>query len=96
LFHAPVEELAERTSPTTRQPEARDAKSCVFHAGASSLDEIALYVTLKGVEFEVLDPPEPADRLRVLAARMARAADRTAVGSCGQGSGLDQQGGGRA
>lgn len=94
LFHAPAEQLAERTSPTTGRLEPRDAQSCVFHAGASSLDEIALYITLKGVEFEVLDPPELADHLRALAGRMARAADRTGAGSPEPGSGLDQQDGG--
>jgi len=76
LFHAPLEAMAERTAPTAGRLEPRDAESCIFHAGAATLDEIAVYVALKGVEFEILDPPELADHVRALAGRLARAADR--------------------
>jgi predicted DNA-binding transcriptional regulator YafY len=76
LFHAPLERMAERTAPTAGRLEARDAESCIFHAGAATLDEIAVYVALKGVEFEVLDPPELADRLREIGGRLLRAAGR--------------------
>jgi hypothetical protein len=46
----------------------------VLHTGSDSLDELALYVAIKGFDFEVLDPPELVPVLRALADRMARAA----------------------
>ncbi|MEY9876252.1 putative DNA-binding transcriptional regulator YafY [Streptacidiphilus sp. MAP12-33] len=79
LFHAPLEALADRTSPTAGRLERRDDHSCLFHAGAASLDEIALHVALKGVDFEVLDPPELRTHLATLAARLTRAAAGTAT-----------------
>ncbi|MEH0545949.1 YafY family protein [Streptomyces sp. B21-105] len=77
LFHCPVEDLAERTSPTAGRLERYDDRSCLFHTGAATLDEIALHIALKGVDFEVLDPPELADHLRTLATRLTRAAAHT-------------------
>jgi predicted DNA-binding transcriptional regulator YafY len=72
-FHCPVEDLAERTSPTAGRLERYDDRSCLFHTGAATLDEIALHIALKGVDFEVLDPPELRDHLRTLATRLTRA-----------------------
>ena len=42
--------------------------------GSDWLGGLAVYVAEIGVEFEVLDPPEFVDRVRVLAGRFARAA----------------------
>jgi len=39
------------------------------------LDELALYVALKGFEFQVLHPPELAPVLLALSDRLRRAAD---------------------
>ncbi|NUP01578.1 MAG: WYL domain-containing protein, partial [Nonomuraea sp.] len=75
LFHAPMETVAPRTSPAAGRLEAVDADTCLFHAGSDSLDEIAAHVAAKGFDFEVLDPPELADVLREMSARLARAAD---------------------
>lgn len=75
LLHAPIEAIEKRLSPTmgvlTRQGDQR----CVLEAGASSHGQLGLYIAQLGVDFEVLDPPEFAAELRVLAARLARAAD---------------------
>ncbi|MEU6668155.1 WYL domain-containing protein [Streptomyces sp. NPDC046727] len=76
LFHCPWEALVERTSPTSGRLERYDDHSCLFHTGAATLDEIALHIALKGVDFQVLDPPELNDHLRALAARLTRAADQ--------------------
>ncbi|MEV1173509.1 WYL domain-containing protein [Nonomuraea sp. NPDC049784] len=73
LFHAPLDIVAEHTSPTAGRLEHRDADSCLFHAGGESLDKIALYVVLKGIDFEVLDPPELKHHIRALAHRLTRA-----------------------
>jgi hypothetical protein len=45
-----------------------------MHAGSDTLDLAAIYIGMLDVEFDVLEPPELADRLRHLAARYLRAA----------------------
>jgi len=74
LMHAPADAVAEQSSPTAGRLEAIDDHTCVLHTGSNSLDQLALYVGLKGVDFEVLDPPELVDHLRALADRLGRAA----------------------
>jgi hypothetical protein len=46
-----------------------------LHAGSNSLDELALYVAVKGFDFQVLDPPELVPVLRTLSGRLHQAAD---------------------
>ncbi|ROO85053.1 putative DNA-binding transcriptional regulator YafY [Actinocorallia herbida] len=75
LFHAPLVEMARLTSPSAGRLEALDDATCVFHAGSTSLTEFAVHVAAKGVDFEVLDPPDLVPVLRALAARLTRAAD---------------------
>jgi predicted DNA-binding transcriptional regulator YafY len=74
LMHVPIDVVADLASPTAGRLEAIDETSCVLHTGSNSLDTLALYVALKGVDFEVLDPPELIDHIRRLASRLARAA----------------------
>ncbi len=75
LFHAPLEEVAPRTSPAAGRLEAVDAGTCLFHAGSDSLREIAVHVAAKGFDFEVLDPPELRTVLREMADLLNRAAE---------------------
>jgi predicted DNA-binding transcriptional regulator YafY len=77
LLHAPLSVVAERSSPTAGRLEPVDDHSCVLHTGSNSLDELAIYVAAKGVEIEVLDPPELVEHLDVVASRLARAAGRS-------------------
>ncbi|SEE08934.1 helix-turn-helix transcriptional regulator [Ruania alba] len=46
---------------------------CEVRAGSDDLDFVLLHVALLGHEFEVLDPPDLADRAMDLAARLGRA-----------------------
>ena len=55
---------------------AVDAETCLLEAEVEWLDGLAVYLAGLGVEFEVVDPPELGDRVRVLAERFARAARR--------------------
>jgi len=73
-LHAPAQAVAERIPPTVGQIEADGERSCTLHTGAESLDVLAIYVTLIGAEFEVLDPSELAEHILVLAGRLTRAA----------------------
>jgi predicted DNA-binding transcriptional regulator YafY len=74
LLHAPIAEMARRVSPSAGMLETVDARSCLLHAGAPSLDALAVWMSLLGVDFEIRDPPEAREHLRRLAARAARAA----------------------
>jgi predicted DNA-binding transcriptional regulator YafY len=74
LFHAPADTVVDQTSPTAGRLEPVDEHHCVLHTGSNSLDALALYVGLKGVDFSVLDPPELAEQLRALGTRLTRAA----------------------
>jgi predicted DNA-binding transcriptional regulator YafY len=75
VLRAPVEVVGERLSPSVGLLETLDEGRCVLHTGAHSLDTLALWIALLGVDFEVLDPPELVDHLRTLGERMLRAAD---------------------
>jgi hypothetical protein len=43
----------------------------LLHTGSSSLDELALYVGLLGLRFQVHEPPELIAHIRELAARLS-------------------------
>jgi predicted DNA-binding transcriptional regulator YafY len=73
LMHAPLAVVAERSSPSSGRLEAVDEHSCLLHTGSHSLDELVIYVAIKGVDFEVIEPPELIEHVRVLADRLARA-----------------------
>jgi predicted DNA-binding transcriptional regulator YafY len=75
LFRAPLPDVAGHTSPTAGRLEAAGPDTCILHTGSNSLDELALYVGLKGFDFQVLDPPELVPVLRTLSERLRRGAD---------------------
>ncbi|GAA3391652.1 helix-turn-helix transcriptional regulator [Cryptosporangium minutisporangium] len=74
-LHVSVEIAAERIAPTTGTLEPIDEHSCTLRAGSNSLDELAIYVTTKGFDFQVHEPPELVDHVRTLAARLAAATE---------------------
>lgn len=53
-----------------------DAGHCEVRAGAQDLDFVLLHVALLGHDFDILEPPDLADRAQVLAERLAAAAGR--------------------
>ncbi len=58
-----------------------DANTCEYRGGDDNLAWLALRIAMLGVEFEVHEPPELAQHLRELAARLERA---TAGQPCGE------------
>jgi predicted DNA-binding transcriptional regulator YafY len=97
-MYAAAADVAQRTSPTAGRLEPVDARRCVLHTGSNSLDELALYVALKGFDFEVLHPPELIGVLRQLAERLGRAAGAGPPGADTRlpaGPGADHDGAGR-
>jgi len=76
LLHAPIAEMAKRISPSSGTLESAGPRACLLHAGAPSLDALAVWMALLGVDFEIQDPPEAIAHLRRLAERAARAAGK--------------------
>lgn len=74
LLAAPIETVKKQLSPTVGVLTRHDGKSCILETGAHSLGMLGLYIAQLGIDFHVLDPPELAAELRVLAARLTRAA----------------------
>jgi predicted DNA-binding transcriptional regulator YafY len=74
--HAPVAAMAERIGPWVGTLTSVDDRSCVLEAGADSLESMAAYLGLLGVDFTVSDPPELVAQVRILADRYATAAPR--------------------
>ena len=50
-----------------------DGEKCLLHTGAHSLDILSVHLALLGVDFEVHEPPELIENLRVLVKRLSRA-----------------------
>jgi predicted DNA-binding transcriptional regulator YafY len=73
ILHAPVQMAAERVPPAVGVLEAIDDSSCVLHAGAGSLDGLAMWIALIGFEFEVREPPELIEGIHRLVQRFSRA-----------------------
>jgi predicted DNA-binding transcriptional regulator YafY len=72
-LHAPVEQVRERAPARWGELEPIDARSCEYRTGDDDLDWLALRIAMLGVDFEVHEPPELAERLRSLARRVDRA-----------------------
>lgn len=68
----PREEAARLVSPSSGALEAVDDHSCLLRTGAASLDVLVLHVALIGVDFEVVEPVELTEHVRVLRDRLSR------------------------
>jgi predicted DNA-binding transcriptional regulator YafY len=71
---APVEQLLPRVPPHSGALEAIDADRCEYRTGDDNLSWLALRIAMLGVEFEVHEPPELTEQVRLLGARLRRAA----------------------
>jgi len=74
ILRAPLAEVSGRVPRWVGTLEPIDDHTCLLSAGADWLGGLAVHVAEIGVDFEVLDPPEFADRVRELAERFRRAA----------------------
>src|SRR5579871_1181464 len=74
LLHAPIAEMAKKVSPSAGTLESVDAGSCLLHAGAPSLDALAVWMSMLGVEFEIREPAAAREHLRRVGERALRAA----------------------
>ncbi|HEX6335563.1 MAG TPA: YafY family protein [Jiangellaceae bacterium] len=71
--HAPAEVVAERINPAVGTVQPVDEASCVLNTGADTVETLAIYLSLLGVDFTVTEPPELVTYLNELAGRYARA-----------------------
>jgi predicted DNA-binding transcriptional regulator YafY len=70
---APAEEVLARINPTVGVVESVDATTSVLVTGADSLEMVAVYVGMLGLDFRVTEPPALVEHLRTLARRYAAA-----------------------
>ncbi|MCK9794336.1 transcriptional regulator [Isoptericola sp. 4D.3] len=72
---APAEEVLGRINPAVGTVEALPDGRSVLVTGGDSVEVVAVWIGMLGLDFHVTEPPELVAHLRVLAARYARAVD---------------------
>ncbi|HTX37464.1 MAG TPA: YafY family protein [Bryobacteraceae bacterium] len=80
ILHASVEQAAERVPAVAGTLESLDEHRCLLHARSSSLDALTVHLAWLGFEFEVREPPELAECIRLVAARLNRACSTPIAG----------------
>ncbi|HEX4724963.1 MAG TPA: YafY family protein [Pseudonocardiaceae bacterium] len=73
LLHAPAEQITERVNTAVGLVEPVDEQRCVLVTGGNSIDSLAVHLGLLGVDFEILEPPELVEHVRLLGERYRRA-----------------------
>jgi hypothetical protein len=75
LIHASADYVKARL-PIPVTTESVDQESCIVELGSDAPHQLALYLGLLDVDFEVLDAPELAAAFNKLSDRYRRAAER--------------------
>jgi predicted DNA-binding transcriptional regulator YafY len=70
---APAEEVLSRINATVGVVEAVDERSCVLVTGADSVETIAVYIGMLGIDFHVAEPADLVEHLVTLSGRYSRA-----------------------
>ena len=70
---APVEEVLARINPTVGVVESVDSGHCVLVTGGDSIEIIAVYIGMLGLDFHVTEPPELVKQVALLGERYRRA-----------------------
>jgi predicted DNA-binding transcriptional regulator YafY len=73
-LHAPAERMAAAVTPVMGAVEPVDEGHCLFRTGADTLEVLARYLALLGVDFDVVEPAELRAEVRALGERFRRAA----------------------
>ena len=69
LVDAPAQEVLDRINPAVGVVETVDDGHCVLVTGADSIETVAVWIGMLGIDFHVNEPPELVEHLRVLARR---------------------------
>jgi predicted DNA-binding transcriptional regulator YafY len=72
ILHASAEEITSRLPSYWGAIEPIDAHTCRYTTGDEHLAWLATRIAMLGVDFEVVEPPELLEHLRVLALRLRR------------------------
>lgn len=76
-YQAPRDVVAPHFPPGSAQIEDDGADACIVTAGADDPERMALYFAMVDADFEILEPPEVAAAMTVVADRLRRSALRT-------------------
>ncbi|MEV0478959.1 DNA-binding transcriptional regulator, partial [Streptomyces prunicolor] len=79
----PLQEAAERISPSAGTLEADGPDACLLRTGAPNLDLMVIHVMMMGFDFEVLEPVGLTETIRTARDRLSRALDRHGRGGDG-------------
>jgi predicted DNA-binding transcriptional regulator YafY len=82
----PLEQAAERISPTAGVLEAEGEDSCVLRTGAASPDVLVVHLMMTGFDFEVLEPARLTEVMRAVHDRLGRSLARSAASAPGTGN----------
>ncbi|WP_443623164.1 hypothetical protein [Cellulomonas algicola] len=74
---APPDEVLARINPTVGTVEATDDGRSVLVTGGDSVEVVAVWIGMLGLDFHVEEPPALVAHVRVLAERYARAVPGT-------------------
>jgi predicted DNA-binding transcriptional regulator YafY len=70
---APAEDVMARINPAVGVVETVDDEHCVLVTGADSVEMIAVYIGLLGLDFHVTEPPALVEQVRAVGERYRRA-----------------------
>ncbi len=79
--YAPAEEVLSRINPAVGVVEAIDDRTCVLVTGADSVETVAVYIGMLGIDFTATEPPELVAHLATLARRYADAVSAASLGT---------------
>ncbi|WP_051247450.1 helix-turn-helix transcriptional regulator [Nocardioides halotolerans] len=74
---APAEDVLARINPTVGVVESVDADHCVLVTGGDSVEIIAVYIGMLGLDFHVTEPPELVEQVAIVGDRYRRAVRAT-------------------
>lgn len=75
-MHAPAAEVTRHFGPTIAEVTDRGDGTCVLVTGGRTPEEIALYIGMSGIDFDLIDGDTLRPALTALATRFTRAAAR--------------------
>ncbi len=70
---AAAEEVLDRINPAVGVVESIDAEHCILVTGADSVEIVAVYIGMLGLDFHISEPPALVEHVRLLGERYRRA-----------------------
>lgn len=73
LVHAPADDVLARINPAVGTVEPVDDRTCVLVTGGDSIETVAVWIGMLGLDFTVREPPRLVEHLAELSRRYAEA-----------------------